>query len=242
MKNSSVLLSIIGVLLGFAGGFLVANALNRSQINQLLSENGQLKNQQSEPKGNQQSIELSENEIRSKIDEAEKNPENFTFQKKLGLAFYRYAASKQDAALLAEVATLLDRAHKLNPDDYQVIVSLGNVNFDLGQLKKDSGRNLQAREVYQKALKKNPKDIDVITDFGLTYLLSGNPDVERATVELKKALEQDAKHERALLYMAQAQIELKNSDEGANYLEKLKRVNPKYPGLSEMEKKLSFIK
>ena len=77
--------------------------------------------------------ELSKEEIRKKIVDAEENQNNFTFQKELGLALYRYAIMKRDQELVSEVVKLLERANKLNPKDYDVLVSLGNAHFDIGR-------------------------------------------------------------------------------------------------------------
>ena len=242
MNSKLLWVTILAVLLGFAAGFLVANSLNRSKINELLAEKSGLeKTRPATPTGGS-NPELTNQEISEKIAEAEKNPNDFAFQKGLGLALYRYAAKKQDGALLAKVAKLLGRAHSLNGDDYQVIVSLGNVYFDLGQINKDSESNLKAREVYEKALAKNPKDINVITDLGLTYLLTQkDQDVSRAISELEKALRQRPKHERALQYMTQAHLEVDNLEEATIYLAKLKDVNPKNSGLAGLERRMLQI-
>ncbi len=145
MNKKLFWLSIIGILISFVGGFLLANALNRSEINSLTTENERLKQNQNEASQSNSESELSESEIRKKIAEAEKNPENFNFQKGLGLGLYRYAMLKQDKALMNDVAKLLQRAYNLNSDDYEVIVSLGNIYFDLGQINKDRTSNEKAQ-------------------------------------------------------------------------------------------------
>lgn len=242
MNKNLIGLSIIGILLGFVGGFLIANALNRSQIDKLLAENSRLEKSAADPQTNQEELTLTEAEIKERLTEAENNSKDFGFQKGLGLALYSYAAKKQDAKLLAEVAKLLERAHNLNPDDYQVLVSLGNVDFDLGQINKDSGRNLKAREAYQKARLKNPKDTDVITDLGMTYLLSDPPDLKQAEEYLRKALEQSPNNERALQFMTQTQITAKNIDEAGKFLARLKSINPTNPGMRDLEAQISQAK
>ncbi|MEZ5346129.1 MAG: tetratricopeptide repeat protein [Pyrinomonadaceae bacterium] len=242
MKKNLIGLSLIGILLGFAGGFLIANALNRSQIDKLLAENTRLAKAAPESSPSAADSSLTDEEINERLAQAAKNPEDFGFQKGLGLALYSYAAKKQDARLLAEVAILLDRAHKLNADDYQVLVSFGNVSFDLGQINKDADRNLKARELYQKALAKNPKDTEVVTDLGLTYLLADQQDLKRADENLSKALAQNPNYERAVQYMTQTKIALREADEAAKYLEKLKSINPNNPGMRELETQLAQIK
>jgi tetratricopeptide (TPR) repeat protein len=239
MSNKLFWLSFLGILLAFAVGFLIANALNRSQISNLLAENARLTNGQKDLKENSNKQDISEKEIADSILKAEKNPKDFSLQKGLGLALSKLAMYKQDPALFEKAEALLDRAHELNANDYEVMVSLGNVNFDLGQINKDSVRNTKARRIYKKALGKNPNDVNVITDYGLTFLLTMPPDLDRAKTELAKTLALDPKQERALQYMTRTQIEIGNFEEADGYLKRLKEVNPANPGLKDLDTKIS---
>jgi tetratricopeptide (TPR) repeat protein len=238
MNKKIFWLSIIGIIISFAGGFLLANALNRNEINNLTAENERLKNEKVQTGQNNPESELTENEIEEKLAEAEKNPDNFNFQKGLGLGLYRYAMLRQDKALLNKVEKLLQRAYELNSDDYEVIVSLGNIYFDLGQINKDQNSNDKARKLYIEALAKNPKDINVRTDLGLTYLLTESPQVEKASDELEKSLEIDPKNERALQYMTETQIKQGNNKKASEYLAKLKEVNAQNSGIEDLEKQI----
>lgn len=112
MNGKVFWLSIAAVVVSFVGGFLLANALNRSELNALRAENERLKTSSNESTENQTGLALSDEEIREKIAEADRNPNNYPFQKNLGLALYRYAAMKQDADLLAEAGRFLSRALK----------------------------------------------------------------------------------------------------------------------------------
>lgn len=241
MNKKFITLSLIGSILTFIGGFLLANALNRNEINTLTSENNRLAKNQTEQTNNQNELNLSDEEIRDKIVEAEKNPENFSYQKGLGLGLYRYAMLKQDKELLSEVAKLLQRAYDLNSDDYEVIVSLGNIYYDLGQINKDSKSNQKAKSLYEKALSKNPKDNNVRTDLGLTYLLTDSPQLEKAVEELEKALESDPKNEKALRYITQAYIKKENVQKASEYLSKLKEINSQNQGIAELEQKMEQV-
>lgn len=238
MNKKIFWLSIIGIIISFVGGFLLANALNRNEINNLTAENARLNKETNLTSQNNPESELTENEIQEKIAEAEKNPNNFNFQKGLGLGLYRYAMLRQDKALLNKVEKLLQRAYELNSDDYEVIVSLGNIYFDLGQINKDKNSNEKARKLYLEALAKNPKDINVRTDLGLTYLLTESPQVEKASDELEKSLEIDPKNERALQYMTEAQIKQGNNKKASEYLAKLKEVNAQNKGIENLEKQI----
>jgi len=95
-----------------AGGFWLANSLNRSAMNaadpQKAAAPSNATNSQTK-----QEPELTDDEIKAKIAEADKNPTNFFFQKQLGTALYQYAAMKQNAGILVDAARILDRAVSL---------------------------------------------------------------------------------------------------------------------------------
>ncbi len=238
MNFKLIAAAAVGILAGFAVGFVIANSLNRNELERMRAELAAgSEGTQNTSKGT--SVELSDEEIRAKIAEADKNADNFEFQKTLGMALYTYAAMKQEAGLLEDVARLLDRAHALNGDDYDVIVSLANVNFDLGQLKKEDDRNRSARELYEKALAKNGRDTRVLTDLGLTYLLANEPDPGKAVAELKKALEIDPKNPKALQYVIQALAKSGKKEEAKTYLENLREADPQNPALKDLEMRVN---
>ena len=87
-------------------GTLLANSINRREMNNLRGENERLRVDNSNSSGN----ELSNDEIDAKIAEADKDPNNLQYQKNLGTALYQYATMKQDAELLQKSIRLLERA------------------------------------------------------------------------------------------------------------------------------------
>jgi tetratricopeptide (TPR) repeat protein len=235
-------LSIVAVIVSFIGGFLLANALNRNELNTLRADTERLKTSQNEPNLNQAGLALSDQEIRDKIAEADRNPGNFAFQKNLGLALYRYAAMEQDADLLAEVGRVLGRAYEINKQDYEILVALGNIYFDIGYFKKDDAPFQKAREFYTLALQQKPNDVDVRTDYGLTYFLTNPPEYEKAVGEFQKSLQTNPKHEKTLQVMTQTFLAQNNTAEAENYLARLKEVNSENEYLAELESRLSEIK
>lgn len=239
MEKKFLWLSILGVLISFAGGFLLANAFNRSEIERVQTENTRLQKAKDPESAAEKGFELSNKEIEAKIAEAESNQGDFAFQKGLGLALYRYSAVKGDKKLLDNVKELLERAYKINPDDYQVIVSLGNVHYDLGQINSEEENNLRAREFYARALEKNAKDTNVRTDYALTFLLTRSPDRKKAIAEFQKALSENPKNEKALAYISQAYRESGEREKVSEFVAKLREVNPKNPMLAELEGKSS---
>ncbi len=232
MNGKSLSISIIAVIISFVGGFILANALNRNEMDVLRAENARVKNN---PAENNSELSLSDEEIRQRIAEAEQNQTNFGFQKNLGLALYRYAMMKKDDNLLTEAEKILKRANALNDKDYDVVVALGHFNFDLGLFKNDNERFNKAREYYQKALTTKPNDVDVRTDYGITFYLQNPPDNEKAIAEFNKSLKENPKHEKTLQFLTQALLKQGKTKEAETVLAKLKEVNPNTPTLAEIQ-------
>lgn len=238
MNKSFVWISVLAVIIAFAGGFLLANALNRSEFTALKAENERLKNTAQNPANSQ---ELSEEEIRQKIAEADQNPDNFNFQKNLGIGLYRYATVKQRPDLFPDVERILKRAYDKDPKDLNVLVFYGNTLFDIGYAKKDNAKFEEARKIYTEALAQQPKDADIQTDYGLTYFYETPPRDDKAAEELKKALAIKPDHERSLQYLVQLYARQNNSEEKEKYLSELKKVNPNNPVIGELQKPASNI-
>ncbi len=106
MANKSYLITIIAVLVSFAVGFLLANALNRDELDAVRLENNRLKTSEANNTQNTTELTLTNDEIQTKIADADANPGNFTFQKNLGLALYRYGSMKKDSALISRPSSV----------------------------------------------------------------------------------------------------------------------------------------
>lgn len=220
-------MSLLAVAISFAGGFLLANALNRSEMDSLRAESERAKNALvgnnatagSEP-------ELTTTEIRAKIAEADANPDKIEFQRNLGLALYRYGAMRKDAELIGESARLLERALAANENDRQVQVSLGHAYFDIGYFNNDNEMLIRSRTVYEKALEADPDDADTRCDLALTYFLQQPPDHNAAAREFERTLKTNPKHERAFDFYIQTLVALNRIDDAEAQLEILKTVNP----------------
>lgn len=234
MNKKAFWLSIVAVLASFIGGFLIANSLNRNELNTLRSENENLKNVQNETNQQEEELSLSDEEIKRKIIEADQNPTNISFQKNLGLALYNYASMKQNVELLLEVSRLLTRVYENNPKDYDALVTLGNINFDIGYFGKNNENLQKARVFYEKALEQKPNDENVRTDLGLTYFLSNPAQTDQAVIEFQKSLEINPKQEKTLEAIIQALLSENKKDEADKYITKLKEVNPNNQILSSL--------
>lgn len=242
MQGKFFLSLTIAVLLSFAGGFFLANSLNRNEINVLRSENEALKTLPTEPKKNAAEANLSDGEIRSKIVEADKNPTDIEYQKNLGTALYQYAMMKQDAELLGEAARLLKRVYESDKKDFSIVVMLGNALFDIGYLKKEDEKFAEAREMYKQALELKPNDADVRTDYGLTYFLQTPPENEKALAEFEKSYKQNPSHEKTLQVLTQFFLSRKNISEAEKYLSELRAVNKNNRNVPSLEKQLAEAK
>lgn len=239
MNRTSGLITIVAGIVCFIAGFVFANFLNRSELADLRGENERLKAGQTEAAKTSQEVTLSLDEINTKLEEAKRNSADFSFQKSLGLGLYRYGAIKQDRAIIEKALPVLERAHSLDSNDYDVIVGLGNSYYDIGYFGKDNPSFQRSREFYSKALAARPKDVEVRTDLGLTYYLQDPPDYQAAISEFEKSLAIDPKHEKTLSFAALA---LKNQNlDATKYADVLRSINPNSPTLKEISGQLPSV-
>ncbi|GIU83104.1 MAG: tetratricopeptide repeat protein [Acidobacteria bacterium] len=229
MNKKALAISIVAVLISFIGGFLLANALNKRELDRLRQENAKLQSEN-------RNLTLSDEEIQAKLTEADRKADDFNFQKSLGIALYRYSIISQEPKYLTDVAKLLERASNANPNDFETLAALGDVNFDLGQIKKDNSYYEKARKAYQEALKIRPKDADVQNSIGATYLLSEPPDHEKAIAEFQKALTINPNHEKSLENLIRAYLAQGKNKEAEEVKSRLREVNPQNQILADSQK------
>jgi tetratricopeptide (TPR) repeat protein len=240
MRQNTILLVIIAALGGFIAGFMLANSLNRSQSTS--TGGGPSVTTTNAPPANTSNTddqELTTSEIKAKIAEADKSPENFNYQKDLGKALYQYASMKQDISLLGDAARILERANNLQPKDPDVLVTLGNARFDIAYANKDTEGFVGARELYTKALELKPGDADISTDRALTYFFQDPPDYGKAVTELQKVSEANPKHERSLQFLVQAFVKQNKPADADKVLARLRGLNPKNKALVDLESQVA---
>jgi len=241
MNSKAITVAIVVGLLGLVIGFVTANSINRSEMNSLKMQAQTAAPANGAPQKPGESFTLDPDELKAKIAQADAAPDDFDFQKSLGGALYRYATMKKDTQLLDEAARILERANKLKPKDYAVIVDLGNAYFDSGFFKKDPAVMKMARTTYEKAIAEKPDDADVHADYALTFFLDDPPDLARAVVEFQKALKTNPKQERALQYLAQTYIRQGDFDKAKKTADELRGINSNNEALplldSQIEKK-----
>ena len=239
MNTKILTVGILAAIAGLIGGFLVANSLNRTEINLLKGQVEQKKTATSDSKPAPNEFTIDDDEIKAKIAQADGSPDNFGFQKNLGSALYRYATMKKDAALVDEAKRILIRANTLDPKDYDVLVDLGNAYFDTGYFKKDAASFNLARETYERAFQAKPADADVRTDFALTFFLDDPPDLAKAVAEFQKAIQFNPKQERALQYLTATYMRQGNFADAEKAVLQLKAANPKNDAIADLETQIA---
>ena len=242
MNKNTVLVGIAALLAGFIGGFVLANKLNGAEIAALRSQLGT----QAQPNANQtpqaDQFSLSDDEIRAKVAEADKNPTNFAFQKDLGIALYRYAAIKQDLALFQESIRILERADSINNRDFDVLVAVGNGYFDIGFAKKDLASFQKAREIYGRALVVKPGDADVQADVGISYFVQEPPDYVKAAAELQKVIDANPRHTRSMQFLAEVLIAQNKLAEAEKILTRIKEIDPNNNAVPDLAARIEAAK
>jgi len=242
MPKNSLIIAVVGVLIGFVGGFLLANSLNRRSETAMPSQSTSSSGSNTNSASANGELTLSDQEISNKIAEADENPTNFAFQKDLGVALYRYSAMKQDTKLLSESVRILERANDLKADDLDVLVALGNGHFDLGFANKDAASYQTARVLYNKALAIKPDDLDVQTDLGITYFLADPPEYDKAVAILQKVYRTDPKHTRSLQFLVQTFVKQGKIKDAEEALEKIKAAEPNNPAIAQLALQISSAK
>jgi tetratricopeptide (TPR) repeat protein len=220
--------------MSFVGGFFIANALNRSDLNALKKENERLSKEAVNSAKSNSELTLSDNEIKARIAEADENPENLRFNRDLGISLYRYATMKKDVGLLIESARIIGRVTTNDPKDYDALVALGNAHFDIANFSEKKDGFVKAREIYLRAAGLQPKDANVRTDIALTHFLVEPPELKLAINEFNRAIAEDPKNERALQFLIQAQWQNGDISAASATLEKLKAVNRSNPAIPEL--------
>lgn len=239
MHRNTLAFVIAAAIGGFIAGFWLANSLNRSAGNSTTVAPVQWSNTNSNTSQATNETDLTIDELQAKIAEADKNPTNFSFQKDLGIALYRYAAMKQDPTLLNEAVRILERGDSLNSKDFDVLVALGNAHFDIGFYKRSAVSFQTARDVYTRALAIRPDDPDVKTDFGLTYFLQEPPAYDKAVAELTKVSTANPRHERSLQFLVQTFVKQGKLEDADKSLAKIKAINPSNPAIAELTTQIS---
>jgi tetratricopeptide (TPR) repeat protein len=242
--KSKLLYVVLGLVVGFAAGFLFANQANRKELDQLRAAGAHPAETSAKADRNDNSAapvektSLTDDELHNVIAKADASPTNIDLQRKVGQGLYLYAAQFNKPDLLPEAIRVLKRAEAAAPQDYDTLVMLGNASFDMARAT-DPAQFKVARSYYVKALAQKPADINVRTDMGLTYYFDTPSDPKRAIQEYRRSLAQDPHHEMTLQNLVAALIATGEVAEAQQHLDELQRVNAANPALSDLRAQLA---
>lgn len=129
------------------------------------------------------------------------------------------AAVFYQAGAFDKAALYLSRALAINPNNADALTAMGDTKYDAGDY-------AGAASFYERSLAQRPSDVDVRTDLGNTYFQRSPPDFDRAIAEYRKALQLDPKHEKTLQNLAAAALRKGDKQTARDAVEKLASVNP----------------
>jgi tetratricopeptide (TPR) repeat protein len=227
MKKDSILVGIIGLLVGLIVGFVFANNINqRGQTGAVVTQqpNAPLPPDHPPIASNGQPGGPDMAAVQDAINLAKSDSNNFAAQMKA--ADYSYQVQRFDDAI-----SFLQRANQLQPDSYDALVQLGNVNFD-------ANRFPEAEKWYTLALEKKADDVNVRTDLGLTFLLREPANLDRAITEFRASLARDPKHLQTLQNLTVALTRKGDAAEARTVLAKLEEVSPGNPAITNLRAEL----
>jgi tetratricopeptide (TPR) repeat protein len=181
MTRENLLFAIIGILLGFIVGFLLANSINQRDFAARLGTTAGQQSQNLPPnhppiggdqaEGGQQMLAS----VQTAMKQARENPNDFEAQ--VTAAKLEYQIQRYDQAIEYLLA-----ANKLKPDDFDVLAMLGEANMD--------AKNFDAAiKWYKAALMKKPDDLASLD--GYCFVLLQNGDAKAAEDAMNKLAKLD---------------------------------------------------
>ncbi|HEY0408600.1 MAG TPA: tetratricopeptide repeat protein [Pyrinomonadaceae bacterium] len=235
MNKDNILFAVIGVLLGFIGGFLFANSVNQRGLPPPRSSasapgaqapQGSALPPDHPPTSSNSTQDINElsKELKEAVEKAKSEPTNFDAQ--VAAAKHLYENRLYDQAI-----EYFTRANQLRPDSYETLTNLGNTYFDAGKFD-------LAEKWYNTALAKRPNDVNVRTDLGLSFFFRKPPDPDRAIKEFRAALKSDPNHEQTLINLIVVLSEKGDIQEARNALAQLERASPNNSALPKLRDRI----
>lgn len=238
MKKENILFAAVGILLGFFGGFYLANTLNRRETAkadaaQVSTSKPPFLNQQTQaadikephPQTGAATQGKPLPEVAEKIDKARNEPDNFDAQIDAGNLYLRIKGTDK-------AEEFFDRAAQTNPKQFDGIVKLGNGYFDAGKFEK-------AEKWYLSALDKKPEDANVRTDLGITFVERDAPEYDRAIKEFQTVLQTNPKFEAAIYNSGIAYFKKGDRARAEGFLSQLEALNPQSAATEKLRQIIS---
>lgn len=208
--QKSLLFGIVGLLIGGAIGFYVANALNKQEVRttnlDLSPQGANIQQQTTVNTGGMQA------DVSATLEAAESQPQSFAAQMKAGDTYAQIGRFDQ-------AVEFYKRGLLINPNNVQANIVLANALFD-------SQKFDEAEGYYAKALQIDPKNPDATADFGATFVERPSPDYDRAIKEFKKALEIEPNHAPAIYYLGIANLRKGDRKAAEGYYAELEQKHP----------------
>lgn len=249
MNWKKITFPALGVVLGFAAGFIFADTANRNEQAKLRAEVARLRAGQTsaleQPQQASQTAEgefnlpdLTDEQLRNAVLRADANPGDASLQRIAGQALHLYAVQKGNASILPEATRILKRAHEADPQDVDILLRLANALYIMAR-NGEAVRMSEARSYLEKAVALRPKDADIRASIGLTYFHDKPSDPQRAAREYRKALEAAPQSELTLQNLAAALLATGDFGEAERRIRELEKINSANENLPDLRAQLA---
>jgi tetratricopeptide (TPR) repeat protein len=175
MTRENILFAIIGILLGFIVGFMLASSMSQRTAMQQATAS-QTMPADHPPFGAQQSTpdpQAVREQVTASLEKARNEPTNFEAQIKAAELYYQI--QRYDQAI-----EYLLKANQIQPTDYRTVTLLGMVNLDAGHFD-------TAEKWYRTAMKMKSDDVMVLAGLADATLQKGDAKAaEDAIAQLEK--------------------------------------------------------
>ena len=208
MKLRDLVIGLVCLGIGLAGGFFIANTLNREEV--IASSQSTT----SDPAQNSVSLDPAgmEADVNATLTAADGNPQDFAAQMKAGDMYAQISRFER-------AVEFYKRGVLINPSNFQANIVLANALFD-------SQKFEEAESYYGKALQIEPTNANARTDLGATFVERPDPNYDRAIAEFKAVRQADPSHLPSLYYLGIATLR-KGDRSGANsILKELEKAGP----------------
>ena len=175
MTRDNILFAIIGILLGFIVGFMLASSMSQKAAMQQASASSRPMPADHPPVGTQEPSDPQavREQVTASIEKARNEPTNFDAQIEAADLYYRIGRFNESIDFLL-------KANQLRPTDYRTVTLLGMVNLD--------AKNFDAAEKwYRAAMKMKSDDVMVLSGLAHATLQKGDAKAaEDAIAKLEK--------------------------------------------------------
>ena len=132
-----------------------------------------------------------------------------------------------------QMLDLLKKAAEDSPDQPKALSLYADKLFQVGRME-------ESAEWYGKAVALQPKDTDMRAIYGAVLWRIGRKD--EAKTQLQAALTLDSKHVPSLHGLFMIALDGHDVTKAGEYLQRIEKIDPKYPGLSDLKARLAASK